>query len=255
MPENRQILIDQLNESFASATLPDRLRLLRKAVSGRIVFTTSFGIEDQAVTHAIFDSKVDFEVVTLDTGRLFPETYDVWQRTEEKYVLRIKAYYPQAAALEALIADQGINGFYYGLDMRKACCEVRKVEPLARALAGARVWVTGLRGDQNAHRSNLHFVEWDEERGLIKANPVLDYTRDDVVIYARAHDAPVNALHDKGFISIGCAPCTRAVKPGELERAGRWWWESEDKKECGLHVSADGRVSRLNEAAPKEAAQ
>jgi phosphoadenosine phosphosulfate reductase len=169
--------------------------------------------------------------------------------------LRIKAFYPKAEAVEALVADQGINGFYYGLGMRKACCEVRKVEPLARALAGAKIWVTGLRGDQNAHRSNLHFVEWDAERGLLKANPLLDYTRDDVVVYARANDAPVNALHDKGFVSIGCAPCTRAIQPGESERAGRWWWESEDKKECGLHVAADGRVSRASQVAAKEAAQ
>jgi phosphoadenosine phosphosulfate reductase len=252
MTDAQQILIDELNKSFASATLPNRLNLLRKAVSGRIVFTTSLGIEDQAVTHAIAESKVDFEVVTLDTGRLFPETYELWQATEEKYALRIKAFYPQAEALEALVADQGINGFYYGLDMRKACCGVRKVEPLARALAGAKVWVTGLRGDQNDHRSHLRFVEWDAERGLIKANPLLDYTRDDVVLYTRANAVPVNVLHDKGFVSIGCAPCTRAIKPGDPERAGRWWWESEDKKECGLHVAADGSRAQ-NES--KEAAR
>ena len=149
----------------------------------------------------------------------------------------------------SLVADQGVNGFYYGLDMRKACCEVRKVEPLSRALKGAKIWVTGLRGDQNAHRSHLNFVEWDEERGLIKANPLLDWTRDDVVTYTSANAVPVNALHEKGFVSIGCAPCTRAIEKGEPERAGRWWWESEDKKECGLHVSADGRVSRQKEAA------
>jgi phosphoadenosine phosphosulfate reductase len=251
MPDNA-ILIDELNAAFASATLPNRLRLLRKAVSGRIVFTTSFGIEDQAVTRALAESHVDFEVATLDTGRLFPETYEVWQQTEEKYALRIKAYYPKADSLEALIGDQGINGFYYGLDMRKACCEVRKVEPLSRALNGAKIWVTGLRGDQNAHRAHLRFVEWDEERGLIKANPLLDFTRDDVVTYTKANCVPVNALHEKGFVSIGCAPCTRAIKPGEPERAGRWWWESEEKKECGLHVAADGRVSR---AITTEAAQ
>ncbi|PPQ37955.1 phosphoadenosine phosphosulfate reductase [Rhodoblastus acidophilus] len=246
---SQDILIDELNAAFAAATLPHRLQLLRKAVSGRIVFTTSLGVEDQAVTHAIAESKVDFDVVTLDTGRLFPETYDVWQRTEEKYALRIKAYYPKADALESLIADQGINGFYYGLAMRKACCETRKVEPLSRALSGAKIWVTGLRGDQNAHRSHLRFVEWDAERNLIKANPLLDFSRDDVVTYTTANNVPVNALHEKGFVSIGCAPCTRAIQPGEPERAGRWWWESEDKKECGLHVSAEGRVTREKEAA------
>ncbi len=249
MSEIPQATIDELNAAFAGADLPRRLRLLRELVGGRIVFTTSLGIEDQAVTHAIAEAGVDFEVVTLDTGRLFPETYELWQATEEKYALRIKAFYPKAEALEALIGDQGINGFYYGLEMRKACCEVRKVEPLARALAGARVWVTGLRGDQNAHRSNLRFVEWDAQRNLLKANPLLDFSRDDVVAYTRANDVPVNRLHEKGFVSIGCAPCTRAIKPGEPERAGRWWWESEDKKECGLHVAADGRVTRVSEAA------
>jgi len=248
-------LINDLNAAFASATLPNRLRALRQAVAGRIVFTTSLGIEDQAITHALADAKIDIDVATLDTGRLFPETYELWQRTEEKYALRIKAFYPQAQAVEALIADQGINGFYYGLDMRKACCEVRKVEPLSRALAGAQVWVTGLRGDQNAHRANSGFVEWDAERGLIKANPLFDFTRDDVVAYTLAHDAPVNALHERGFVSIGCAPCTRAIQPGEPERAGRWWWESEEKKECGLHVSAEGRFSRAQETEEREAAE
>ena len=249
MPESLQLLIDELNAALVGADLIERIKLLRRAVSGRLVFTTSLGIEDQALTHAIARSETDCEIVTLDTGRLFPETYDVWQRTEEEYGLRIKAYYPQAAALEALIADQGINGFYYGLGMRKACCEVRKVEPLARALAGAKVWITGLRGDQNAHRSSLRFVEWDAERGLIKANPLLDFSRDDVVAYTKAHDVPVNVLHERGFISIGCAPCTRAIEPGEPERAGRWWWESEDKKECGLHVAADGSLLRAKEPA------
>jgi phosphoadenosine phosphosulfate reductase len=241
--------VGTLNAAFAGATLPDRLRLLREAVSGRVVFTTSFGIEDQAITHAIAAARLDIDIATLDTGRLFPETYDVWQRTEEKYALRVKAFYPRTRAVEALIADQGINGFYYGLDMRKACCEARKVEPLARALKNAEIWVTGLRGDQNAHRATLRFAEWDAERGLVKANPLLDFSRDDVVAYAKANQVPVNALHAKNFVSIGCAPCTRAIEPGEPERAGRWWWESEAKKECGLHVAADGRVSRVKEAA------
>lgn len=249
MSESLLSLVEPLNAAFASATLPNRLRALRKAVAGRIVFTTSLGIEDQAIIHALAETKADVDVVTLDTGRLFPETYELWQRTEEKYALRIKAFYPEARAVEALIADQGINGFYYGLDMRKACCEVRKVEPLARALAGAQVWVTGLRGDQNAHRSNAGFIEWDAQRDLLKANPLFDLSRDDVVAYTKANEVPVNALHEKGFVSIGCAPCTRAIEPGEPERAGRWWWESEDKKECGLHVSAEGRVSREKEAA------
>ena len=242
-------LADQLNDAFAEADLAGRLRLLRETLPGKIVFTTSLGIEDQALTHAICAEGLDVEISTLDTGRLFPETYDVWAKTEEKYGFRIKAFFPQAEAVQELVDDQGVNGFYYGVDMRKACCHVRKVEPLARALAGAQVWIAGLRGDQSEHRSNLRFVEFDVGRGLIKASPLLDYSRDAVVAYTRTHEIPVNVLHDKGFLSIGCAPCTRALKPGEPERAGRWWWESEDKKECGLHVATDGALFRVKELA------
>jgi phosphoadenosine phosphosulfate reductase len=242
-------LADELNDAFAKADLAARLRLLRDAVTGRVVFTTSLGIEDQALTHAIRAQDLDVEIATLDTGRLFSETYDVWAKTEEKYGFRIKPFYPQTEAVQALVADQGINGFYYGLDMRKACCNVRKVEPLGRALAGAQAWIVGLRGDQSDHRSGLRYVEFDAARGLLKASPLLDFTRDDVVAFTKANDVPVNALHDKGFLSIGCAPCTRALKPGEPERAGRWWWESEDKKECGLHVAADGQLVRAKEPA------
>ncbi len=197
---------DQLNEAFADADLPERLRLIRRAVKGRIVFTTSLGVEDQALTHAIRSEGLDFEIVTLDTGRLFPETYDLWARTEEKYGFRLKAFFPRADAVEALVTDQGVNGFYYGLDMRKACCGVRKVEPLARALEGASIWIAGLRADQSAHRSGARFVEFDAARGLIKASPLLDFSREDVVAYCVKNDVPINVLHERGFVSIGCAP-------------------------------------------------
>jgi phosphoadenosine phosphosulfate reductase len=247
MSEELSALADRLNEAFAKTDLAGRLRLLRETLPGKIVFTTSLGIEDQALTHAIRTEGVDVEISTLDTGRLFPEAYDVWAATEEKYGFRIKAFFPQAEAVQALVEDQGVNGFYFGVDMRKACCGVRKIEPLARALAGAQGWIAGLRGDQSEHRSGLRFVEFDAARGLIKASPLLDFSRDDVVAYTKAHEVPVNALHAKGFLSIGCAPCTRALKPGEPERAGRWWWESEDKKECGLHVAADGAMLRAKE--------
>jgi phosphoadenosine phosphosulfate reductase len=247
MSEELSALADRLNEAFAQTDLAGRLRLLREALPGKIVFTTSLGIEDQALTHAIRTEGVDVEISTLDTGRLFPEAYDVWAATEEKYGFRIKAFFPQAEAVQTLVEDQGVNGFYYGVDMRKACCGVRKIEPLARALAGAQGWIAGLRGDQSEHRSGLRFVEFDAARGLIKASPLLDFSRDDVVAYTVANEIPVNALHAKGFLSIGCAPCTRALQPGEPERAGRWWWESEDKKECGLHVAADGALVRAKE--------
>jgi phosphoadenosine phosphosulfate reductase len=249
MSDALRTLANRLNNDFAKADLAARLRLLRDAVAGKIVFTTSLGVEDQALTDAIRAQNLDVAFATLDTGRLFPETYDLWATTEEKYGFRIKAFYPDAQAVQALVADQGINGFYYGLDMRKACCNARKVEPLGRALDGAEIWITGLRGDQSDHRANLRFVDYDEARGLIKASPLLDFSREDIVAYCETNGVPVNALHARGFLSIGCAPCTRAVRPGEPERAGRWWWESEDKKECGLHVAADGRLLREKELA------
>jgi phosphoadenosine phosphosulfate reductase len=244
MSDQIRALADQLDAAFRELDLAGRLKALRAAVKGRIVFTTSLGIEDQAVAHAIFSENLDIEVVTLDTGRLFPETYDLWAQTEERYGRRIKPFYPLAQPLEQLVEDQGINGFYHSLDARKACCTVRKVEPLARALAGAEIWVTGLRGDQSAHRGSLHFVEADGARNLVKANPIFDWTRERTAEFTRANDVPVNALHGQGFLSIGCAPCTRAIAPGEPERAGRWWWEDEAKKECGLHIGADGKIQR-----------
>lgn len=234
--------IAALNRAFADAQPLDRLKTLRAQVEGRIVFTTSFGVEDQLLTDLIFANDLDIEVVTLDTGRLFPETYKVWSDTELKYGKRIRAYYPDASALEALIADQGVDGFYYGVDMRKACCGVRKVEPLKRALAGASAWVTGLRGDQSANRATMDFVAFDAGFGLVKANPLIDLSREQVDAAAKASGVPLNPLHEQGFPSIGCAPCTRAVKPGEDERAGRWWWEQDGKKECGLHVADDGSI-------------
>ncbi|MGU9978783.1 phosphoadenylyl-sulfate reductase [Phreatobacter sp. HK31-P] len=219
------------------------LTALRRRVDGRIVLTTSFGIEDQVLTHIIATRHLDIEIATLDTGRLFPETHDVWARTEERYGLRIRAVHPQAGALEDLVARQGVNGFYASVDNRKACCDVRKVAPLGRLLHGAAAWVTGLRADQSGTRAEVALSAWDGGQGLIKVNPLAQWTRADVAAFAADHDVPVNALHADGFLSIGCAPCTRAVAPGEPERAGRWWWEAEAKKECGLHLTPDGRLA------------
>ena len=238
-----------LNDTLKNLNLPQRLAAIAKMVEGPLVFTTSLGIEDQLITHHIATQNLPIKLVTLDTGRLFPQTYDVWQATEEKYGRRIQAMFPQAAATEALVADQGINGFYYAIEMRKACCHVRKVEPLNRALSGAKGWVTGLRGGQSANRDHLVFAEEDAARGLIKFNPLADYTREQVVDEVKALNVPYNVLHDQGFLSIGCAPCTRALKPGEPERAGRWWWEDEANKECGLHVAEDGSLVRAKETA------
>lgn len=222
----------------------ERLRALRDAVAGRIVFTTSFGIEDQALAHLIFQGRLDIEVVTLDTGRLFPSTYKLWAETEERYGVRIRSYHPEQAALAAQIADAGINGFYYSKEARIGCCAVRKVEPLGRALAGAAAWVTGLRADQSGQRGSVELAGWDAERQLVKVAPLFDWTRSEVAEFCAAEGVPVNELHAKGFLSIGCEPCTRALRPGEPERAGRWWWESDEAKECGLHVGADGKLVR-----------
>ena len=219
-----------------AAPLPERLRLAAAQADGRAVFTTSFGLEDQALAHAIAVSKAPIAIVTLDTGRLFAETYDVWAATEDRYGLRIAAFAPRADALEALVNRQGINGFRASVDARKACCGVRKVEPLARALAGAAGWVTGLRAGQSQHRAATPFAEHDATLGLLKFNPLADWSRSDVERYVADHAVPYNPLHDRGFPSIGCAPCTRAVRVGEPERAGRWWWEEEGKRECGLHL-------------------
>lgn len=236
--------ISHLREAFSDLGLDDRLKRVRDAIPGRIVLTTSFGIEDQALSHAVFSLGLEIDVVTLDTGRLFPETYAVWAETEARYDRRIRALCPRQDALEAHIAERGINGFYASVESRRACCDVRKVEPLARALDGAEAWITGLRADQSAARSTVDPLSHDEARGLIKINPLYDWDRASVVAYVQRHGVPYNRLHDQGFLSIGCQPCTRALQPGEPERAGRWWWEADEKKECGLHVAADGRLVR-----------
>jgi phosphoadenosine phosphosulfate reductase len=232
------------NSSFAGLDVVDRLRLLSRCVTGPVVFTTSFGIEDQALTHLIAESGIACGFATLDTGRLFPETHAVWAETEQRYGIRVEAWHPDGGALQDLVRQNGINGFYASIGARHACCGVRKVEPLGRALAGAAAWLTGLRADQSDGRGELEFVTHDQARGLLKVNPLLDWSRDRVAEFVRDAGVPHNALHDRGFLSIGCAPCTRAVAPGEPERAGRWWWEQDQARECGLHVGPDGRLVR-----------
>lgn len=227
-----------LDRALAGLGLTERLAAIRNALDGTIVFTTSFGLEDQVILHHICEARLDIKVVTLDTGRLFPETYTVWEETERRYGCRIRAIYPHQAELEYLIAAQGINGFYHAKEARIACCDVRKVEPLARALAGAQGWITGLRAGQSADRAKVGLVIADGARNLLKFSPLIDWSRQATEDFASANEIPINALHQRGFLSIGCAPCTRAVQPGEPERAGRWWWEQGGKTECGLHVAA-----------------
>jgi phosphoadenosine phosphosulfate reductase len=241
--------VSTLNGGFVRLDAVGRLVFLMRNISGPVVFTTSFGLEDQALTHLIAEAGIDCRFATLDTGRLFPETYAVWAATEQRYGLRVEAVYPRAAALEALVLNNGINGFYQSTEARHACCAVRKLEPLSRALLGATAWLTGLRADQSGNRQALDFVSYDAEHRLLKVNPLLDWPRDRVAALVRDQDVPYNTLHDKGFLSIGCAPCTRAVAPGEPERAGRWWWERDQTRECGLHLSPDGRLVRTRTAA------
>lgn len=228
----------RLNDLLTDLPAGERIARFRREVSGRIVFTTGFGLEGQVIQHLIAERGIDIEIVTLDTGRLFPETYELWAQTERRYGRRIQAIYPQHSNLEAFVEKHGINGFYESRDARLACCHARKVEPLNRALAGAAAWIAGLRVGQSSQRERTQLVTVDA-RKLLKFSPLFDWTRDAAYSFAVANEVPINPLHSKWFPSIGCAPCTRAVAPGEPERAGRWWWEEDDKKECGLHVTAD----------------
>jgi phosphoadenosine phosphosulfate reductase len=228
-----ETIINQLKQS---QDIQQNLRFLAENTSGKIVFSTSFGIEDQLITDAIFSQKLsNIEVFTLDTGRLFPETYATWNKTELQYNEKIKTFYPDNNALEGFVNDNGINPFYESTDLRKKCCHVRKVEPLQRALKDVKVWITGLRAEHSPNRNELEIIQWDEQNQLYKYNPILYWTTEEVKTYVTKKGIPYNVLHDQGFVSIGCAPCTRALKEGEDFRAGRWWWEDVSKKECGLH--------------------
>lgn len=229
-----------LRKAMAHLSAADRIVRLRGAFDGRIVFTHGFGIEGQLIFHWICERDIDIDVVTLDTGRLFPETYELWALTESRYGRRIRAIYPDRAALETLVAKQGIDGFYDSKAARVACCEVRKGKPLDGALAGASAWITGVRADQTDTRRDAGLIDFDAGRKLLKLNPLFDWTRDAVLAEAKANNVPINALHAKGFGSIGCAPCTRAILPGEPERNGRWWWEQDGNRECGLHLPRGG---------------
>ncbi len=211
------------------------LALIADLFPGKVVFSTSLGQEDQVITQLIASQNLSIQIFSLDTGRLFPETLELLSRTEAKYKTRIKVYYPTTSSVENLVSNIGINGFYDSVENRKSCCFVRKVEPLKRALAGNDIWITGLRAEQSANRSDMKHIEWDEGNQIIKYNPLLNWTFDQMIGYINDHRIPYNPLHDQGFVSIGCAPCTRAILPGEDARAGRWWWE-DSKKECGLHA-------------------
>lgn len=231
--------IEHVEELIKGKDPQTALRLLAESFQGEIVFSTSFGWEDQVITDMIFSNDLSIDVFTLDTGRLFKETYSVWNRVRERYKKNILVYYPDRVRLEKMLGEKGPNSFYESVENRKECCGIRKVEPLNRALKGKKIWVTGIRADQSANREQMDWVEWDEVHQLIKVHPIFFWTLDEVKDYVREHNVPYNSLHDRGFPSIGCAPCTRAVQPGEDFRAGRWWWEDQSKKECGLHITSE----------------
>ena len=242
-PATRPELTEALRATVTAKTA-DVLEFLRAAVAefgsnGELTFANSFGAEDMVLTDLILRERLPIEIFSLDTGRLPPETYTLIGDVERRYATRLKIFFPQAEAVETYVRSQGINAFYDSIELRKACCGIRKVEPLGRALAGKKAWITGLRAAQSATRTDAPVREFDAAHGLVKLNPLLDWSEAEVWAYIRIHDVPYNALHDRFYPSIGCAPCTRAIALGEDVRAGRWWWEDPASKECGLHVKKD----------------
>lgn len=227
--------IQKLNEEFRDLDIKNVLEYFLQEYRGKIAFSSSFGAEDQVLSEMILSIDSSAKIFTLDTGRLPYETYDVMDRTNIKYKTKIKVYFPKDNDVEELYNKQGINGFYDSVENRKECCYVRKIAPLKRALMGIDVWITGLRAQQSMTRQEMELLEWDETNGVIKLNPLLQWSEKEVWDYIKNNKVPYNALHDKGYPSIGCAPCSRAVKEGEDIRSGRWWWENPEHKECGLH--------------------
>ena len=232
---HNEIVTDLLSKT-KGLSIKDALALLAETFPNKVTFSSSFSFEDQLISHEILHNNLPISIFTLDTGRMFAETYSVWVSTNERYNTHIIPYYPQAEALEKFVTEKGPNSFYESVENRKGCCYIRKVEPLKRALARNEVWVTGLRAEHSPDRQGLEMLEWDESNNIIKFHPLLHYTTEQVKEEITKSNIPYNPLHDRGFVSIGCLPCTRAIKPGEDFRAGRWWWEDADKKECGLHV-------------------
>lgn len=228
-------LVDKLNDLLDSKPAEVVLDYMFHSFEGKVGFSTSLGLEDQVITHMLTSIDKSAYIFTLDTGRLFPETYDLIDLTSKKYDISIKVFFPEAQSVQEMVNEKGINLFYDSIENRQLCCSVRKLEPLKRAFEGLDAWVCGLRKGQSPTRKDIKTVEWDSKNEIIKVNPLINWSLDDIWNYIREHKVPYNRLHDKGFPSIGCQPCTRAVMPGEDIRAGRWWWENPDTKECGLH--------------------
>lgn len=227
--------LHQLNQRFAGTSAHEILEYFLKSYQHRIAFATSMGAEDQAITHMMAGIDRNSRIFTLDTGRLFQETYDAIERTNARYGINIEVFFPEREQVEKMVNEKGVNLFYESIDNRKLCCHIRKIVPLRRALQGMDVWISGLRRSQAVTRQNLQPVEWDSTFGLLKINPLIDWTEEQVWDFINKNNIPYNRLHDQGFRSIGCLPCTRAISPGDDVRAGRWWWETPEQKECGLH--------------------
>lgn len=227
--------IAQFNQQFSGKAPEEVLTYFLKAFHGKIALSSSLSIEDQMLTDLIAKIDSTTRIFTLDTGRLFPETYSLIERTRTKYPVTLEVFFPEASEVEKMVKDEGINLFYTGIEQRKRCCNVRKMQPLKRAFQGLEVWICGLRKEQSITRHDMQMIEWDAQNQLIKLNPLIDFTEKQVWDYIKANQVPYNKLHDKGYPSIGCQPCTRAIEPGEDIRAGRWWWENPEHKECGLH--------------------
>ena len=227
--------IAQLNKRFGASSPEEVLKYFLDSYGDRIALSSSRGLEDQVLTDMVCKLTDTPHIFTLDTGRLFPETYSLIDRTNMHYGIKISVYFPEREAVEKYVCECGMNGFYESIANRKRCCQVRKLEPLSRAFKGLEVWICGLRREQSVTREGMQMIEWDEAHGLIKLNPLIGWSEQEVRDYIKGHKVPYNKLHDNGYPSIGCQPCTRAVREGEDIRAGRWWWESPDHRECGLH--------------------
>ncbi|MDR1524396.1 MAG: phosphoadenylyl-sulfate reductase [Tannerella sp.] len=226
---------DKLNKQFAAKPADEILAYFLREYGDRIALASSLGVEDQALTDMILKINRRARIFTIDTGRLFPETYSLIDKTNMNYGIRMEVYFPENRPVEEYVRANGINAFYESVERRKECCRIRKIEPLTRALSTIDVWICGLRQEQSVTRTGVQTVEWDEANSLIKVNPLAHFSEQDVWEYIKTNHVPYNVLHDRGFPSIGCCPCTRAVAPGEDVRSGRWWWENPEHKECGLH--------------------
>ena len=231
-----QSQIKELQNLVENKSPEEIIKIFIEKFQDRIAFSSSLGAEDQVITDMISKINKSTKIFTLDTGRVFPETYDLIDRTSKRYKIPIQVYFPDAKQVEEMVNEKGINLFFESIENRKLCCHIRKIEPLKRAFKGLDVWICGLRRDQSITRTDVQIVEWDEANGLIKLNPIVDWTEEEVWDYIKENRVPYNRLHDKGFPSVGCQPCTRAIEEGEDTRAGRWWWENPETKECGLHV-------------------